>query len=492
MPGEECNQSLTNLMKPQRGWPLSAEAFTSELVKIADLIHYDGPVLSHFKSQSNKHYLFSWIDFNEDSNRWLVFETTLIHLYDYLTDAKSLAQIVSESYNNNVIIISTDANGTCADALLVPYDDLIPDYRPEVDSYFELAMSEEYEILFEAARADIAFAGHLQNLRAEAVRFRLAPFESRYASTIGANDIGSFLQKVTRSFKSYVEVRFLALFGDSFGQQEQALQTLSRLLDMAEPRSVFTQHGSFEIDLAVGVLPLIRVDSAIIDWQKHALQEYKRDVFDFEFSIDTQIPANLVGASDEQLRAIYLPIIQIANNPNYYVQTRLEKQTKYQKLNPVSQPASRRIAPSKPKNEEENVVVETELTNILLELQKGQDIRNISLRELRRAMISVSTGDQSSSTVSGFRTAEGQVIEFTESIDVNLSRIGDLYEASYAPLDISVLGVSGKAAMDSFYNELRKLYARLIHNQEERKEQREGLRTEREGRILDTFAGLFA
>ena len=55
-----------------------------------------------------------------------------------------------------------------------------------------------------------------------------------------------------------------------------------------------------------------------------------------------------------------------------------------------------------------------------------------------------------------------------------------------------MLGATGKAAMDAFYKELRKLYARFQRNQEDRTEQREGLRTEREGRILDAFAELLA
>ncbi|TVT40667.1 hypothetical protein FNT36_14460 [Hymenobacter setariae] len=477
-------------MKTQSGWPLSAEAFASGLVKQGDLIQYDGPILSHYTSRSKKkHYLFSWVDYDETYNRWLVLEATLVQLYDYLTNAISLADIFEDGYNNRVILLHTDASGTCSNGLLVPADELVADYQPDADSYYELAMPASYERYFENAKTDIEFAGHLQNLRAEAVRFRLAPFENRFASTIGAGDIGGFLQRVTRSFKSYVEVRFLFLFSGLFRGEEQMLSALSKVLNMAEPRSVFTKHGSFEIDLAVDILPLIQVDSAIIDWQKQALQEYKRDVFDFDFATNGR-PLNLLNATDEQLRAIYLPLIQIANNPNYYVETRIEKQTDYQVLKPVSRAISRQIAPAKPKTEETDVAIETELTNVLLELQKGQDIRNISLTQLRRAMISVSTGDQSSSTVSGFRTAEGQVLEFSESIDVSLSRIGDLYQASYTPWDISVLGATGKAAMDAFYNELRKLYARFQRNQEDRQEQRGGLRSEREGRILDAFGEL--
>lgn len=479
-------------MKAQPGWALSAEGFVSNLVKYGDLIAYDGPLLSHYISYPRaKHYLFSWLDYNDTDNRWLVLEVSYRHLYDYLTDVKSLADIFKEPYNSKVIVLSTNTEGVCSDALLVECEDLIADYVPEADSFYELAMPARYEQLFASEGSEISFALHLQNLRAAAVRFRLAPFEARFASTLGISDIGGFLQRVTRSLKSYVEVRFLADFRETYSQIEYALTDLGKVLNGVEPRGVNNAFGSFEIDLAIDPLPQgennLRME--LIDWQQHILHEYKRDVFDFNFYGDIRRPNSLASADDVQMRAIFLPIVQIANNQSYYVETQVEGQKTYKRLAPVTTSVRKRVLPAPPQVEDESV--RTELTSLLLELRTGQDPATISMPQLRRALLAVSTGDQTSIVVSSFRTAENQSVEFTEHIEISVSRVGDLYQASYAPLDISVLGINARAAMDSFYQQLRVLFTRLQRNSEDR-QRGEGLRSEKEGRILDALADLIA
>ena len=474
-------------MRAQRGWPLSAEGFASDLRKYGDLIAYDGPLLSHYVSSTQRHYLFSWIDYDETHNRWLVLEISLRHLYDYLTDAKSLADVYSQPYNSKVIILSTDAAGTCSDALLVHAEELLTDYVPEADSYYELAMPARYEKFFAEARLGIAFAAHLQNLRARAVRFRLAPFEARFASTLGANDIGGFLQRLTRSFKSYVEVCFLAQFHRAYSRIDYALTDLGKVLQGIVPRAVNNQFGSFEVDLAIDVLPQNDLLTDITKWQASILHAYKRDVFDFNFNGDAQRPSSLASANDEQIRAIFLPVVQIANNQSYYVETWQEGQKTYRRLSKITADARKRIIPPPPQPNLE--LVRTELTSLLMELEEGQDPTAMSRAQLRRALLAVSTGDQSTILVPGFQSAVGLSVDFTEPIEVTVSRVGNFYQASFAPLDIAVLGANARAAMEAFNQQLRVLFTRLQRNLEDR-QQGEGLRSEKEGRILDTLADL--
>lgn len=44
----------------------------------------------------------------------------------------------------------------------------------------------------------------IEEMRPKAVRFRLESVGEGYGTTLGANDIGSFLQRITRSFRSYL------------------------------------------------------------------------------------------------------------------------------------------------------------------------------------------------------------------------------------------------------------------------------------------------
>ena len=62
----------------------------SKLIKVADLIYYDGPLLSHYVSNKGENYLFYWVDVDNEYNRWVVsepifFNTTVFRKEKYAT-----------------------------------------------------------------------------------------------------------------------------------------------------------------------------------------------------------------------------------------------------------------------------------------------------------------------------------------------------------------------------------------------------------------------
>src|SRR5438046_1496284 len=61
-----------------------------EIKKVADLIYFDGPILSHFKDKHSKDILFYWVDHNDNYNRWIAFQIDEKQLYSYLLQHKSL------------------------------------------------------------------------------------------------------------------------------------------------------------------------------------------------------------------------------------------------------------------------------------------------------------------------------------------------------------------------------------------------------------------
>lgn len=467
---------------------MNADDFQQELVKVEDLVYYDGPLLSHYCTQAGKHYLFSFAEADDNANRWLVLEVTVAHLYDYLTDARTLRDICQQDYNSKLLVLDTNGEGDFVQVLFSEIGDLVPDYLPEEDSYFELAMPSSYDAFFEQHKAKVEYANYLASLRARAVHFLMKPSANRYGSTVSAHDAGGFLERFTKSYKSFFEVRFLALARSFYALEEELIKALEVVLEAVEPRIVYANKGSFEVDLAVDVLQTGTLPDELQVWQKQVLQEFKRDVFDFNFETATQLPASLAGAEPAQIRAVYLPMVQIANNRNYTVQARNSPAEPYTVLKPVTTQQQRDRLPGAPKADE--LVIETELTNILLELVKGQDPTRISLRELRKAMVAVSTGDHSTAFVAGLRSSEGEEITFTEPIEVTLVRDGNLYEASFEPLALKALGANAKAALDAFDRELRTLYTRYLLNRNDREQGREGLRSEREGRILTALEEL--
>jgi hypothetical protein len=65
-----------------------------KMIKIKDLIYFDGPLLSHFETIYNENFLFYWVDANQDFNRWLIFRTSEKLLDKYIEKKKSLFELM--------------------------------------------------------------------------------------------------------------------------------------------------------------------------------------------------------------------------------------------------------------------------------------------------------------------------------------------------------------------------------------------------------------
>ena len=55
----------------------NTQVIVDNLVKICDLLYYEGPWISLFKSNDD-YYIVKWCDVNEKYNTWIVFKITLI------------------------------------------------------------------------------------------------------------------------------------------------------------------------------------------------------------------------------------------------------------------------------------------------------------------------------------------------------------------------------------------------------------------------------
>ena len=58
-----------------KGTPLDALPF-GPLTHVRDLIYYDGPLLSEYKTEQGDPVIFNWCDCDELVNRWLVLRVT--------------------------------------------------------------------------------------------------------------------------------------------------------------------------------------------------------------------------------------------------------------------------------------------------------------------------------------------------------------------------------------------------------------------------------
>ena len=110
------------------------------LTKVADLIYFDGPLLSHFKNEYGDNYFYYWCDVNENFNRWLIFRVADKSLNGYLSGAISLRELIEKPSDGFVYLVDIDDDLEFHNLQMV--QDLSDDYLPEADSYFDRSLSE--------------------------------------------------------------------------------------------------------------------------------------------------------------------------------------------------------------------------------------------------------------------------------------------------------------------------------------------------------------
>lgn len=130
-------------MKKTKGFDIQFDF--SNFKKIADLIYFEGPLLSHYVSSKGDDYLFYWVDSDSINNRWLVLRVSIANLQRYIAGDVSLRELIESPNDGYLYQVDVDDAVRYHDVLLVQPADLPNEYLPATDSYyaFEPIPSEE-------------------------------------------------------------------------------------------------------------------------------------------------------------------------------------------------------------------------------------------------------------------------------------------------------------------------------------------------------------
>ena len=86
-------------MKVTKGYNMNFDI--KNLIKVSDLIFFDGPLLSHYISQRGENYLFYWVDVDDIANRWLIIRTDIFTIQEYLDKKITLYDVTSSRYSSS-------------------------------------------------------------------------------------------------------------------------------------------------------------------------------------------------------------------------------------------------------------------------------------------------------------------------------------------------------------------------------------------------------
>lgn len=109
----------------------------AELRKIADLIYFEGPLLSLFSDINGEKYLYYWCDVSDVCNRWLVLRISDKKLDLYLRKKISLRDVIIEPDDGLLHAIDIDQELRLSNVVVVSPKELPESYIPDEDSYYE-------------------------------------------------------------------------------------------------------------------------------------------------------------------------------------------------------------------------------------------------------------------------------------------------------------------------------------------------------------------
>lgn len=114
---------------------------------IADLIHFDGPLLSYYQDDHRGHYLYYWCDADDTFHRWLVVQIEEHLLRAFLIRQITLRRLFLRVARNKSFLLDTDSDGKPAQIVRVEMTDLPEEYLPTEETWYDASLSVFYDHL---------------------------------------------------------------------------------------------------------------------------------------------------------------------------------------------------------------------------------------------------------------------------------------------------------------------------------------------------------
>lgn len=358
-------------------------------VKISDLLEFEGPLLSHYKDKNGTDYFIYWVDFNETTNRWLLWKVTEKQIYDYLKGLKSLRTILLEKTKDHVFFIDSKGGlGEQYNEFLLSIPNSIPEgYLPKENSYYTLGVPKKYK-LFEDRVIPPGKDYYLQHLKENSIFFKLSYKEKTYGETITALDAAEFLTKFSNSFISFVEYDFINKYKGQFQSIESIDKKLREIRDNLKPRVVELEYNSFGVGISVDFISeqINNPDLGFMNWKKNIINTYKEEVIKQDFKQE-KTRERISQKYEVGIRSkIFGPFLDIISKEGFELQYSDYERSKFHEVKKLNKKLKENIIPKHTPEQQKNQK-NTELVTIVLEVEEGQDISSMSKKEIKKSLV---------------------------------------------------------------------------------------------------------
>jgi hypothetical protein len=353
------------------------------LKKESDLLFFDGPILSHFKDDVGKNYLFYWVDFDDTFNRWLIWKISDKELAYYLAGVSSLYDLLKDK--DYVFSVDIDGAVNFSNVQLVDLNWLPDDYLPEQTAYFLMEPEPKYEQLV----SDYELDEYVETLRNKAIYFILQPANLKYKSTVPVNEASRFLKSISNSIESFIQFEFSDNYKEKFSTQKSFNKALKEVINELTPRLVDLSFSSFKVGINSDTISGLKQNIQNFgEWRKNLIPKYKHEVVDLDYSDDKAVE-EITNKYPEAVREkIYDPIYQYTKNRDFKLFAQ-EKQTGIKKsLSKVKKENLNKIIPPKKQDIETPAKPKKKFIQGYFEVSEDEeDIRKAPKNELKTGLL---------------------------------------------------------------------------------------------------------
>ncbi|SFE98218.1 hypothetical protein SAMN05518672_113144 [Chitinophaga sp. CF118] len=424
----------------------------SGLRKVSDFLEHEGPILSHFVDKSNRNYLYYWVDFDGDYNRWLIWKVSFKKLIEYLKGHVSLKELMCEPNKDFIFSADLDRKLEFNNVIAIDIEDLPLAYIPEEDSFYTLPIPNLYLQLSEDRHEN----SYLELLKEKALYFTLEPNLPTFSTTVSAISASGFLKKISNSFLNFMEEDFFKTYRETITDFSRLKKIISQFKEILEPRVVYLQYSSFKVGLSTDSIKTLDQVSSYKEWQKSILDKYRNEVIDVNYNSEEELRNINKNYSEEARRKIFSPIIEILNDKDYHLTVTDQKHRfKRSFVGKISKEKQDILLP--PKIEEETFE-KKKLYSIVIEATEGEDFTKIKGKALQTGLLFSQELEKVEYPLNyaislGHRLKFKNQIKFWYYIDSQ-----NLYHAESEEFGIFIVAYSKEQIIKMFQDELIHLY----------------------------------
>jgi hypothetical protein len=428
------------------------------LNKIADLIEFEGPILSHFKDDKGKDYLFNWVDHDDTYNRWLIWKINSKQLYNFLKNHSSLKDLLLETNKDFVYSADIDQHLQYSNIHAIEINDIDIKYVPDENDMFAFDIPKVYELLIQEFEKD----PYLQVLKEKSIYFKWSTRKDaqRFVDTVGAADAGGFLTKISKSFLKYAEYSFYEKYRETIGDFSKLNKIITQLKEVLQPRVVDLAYGSFEVALSSDTINDID-GTKYYHWQNTILERYQNDVIDVDYSSPVELAIIKEQFPDEVRKDIFGPIISIINDSKYQLEVVNYKRTFKRNYSKITKLNEKYLVPEPIL--QDHIQENKKLYTIIFEAPEGaKDNIKFSKKQLQENTLFTQENDDANFEKSEF-IYDGLRLKLSNPLNCKLFLLADHYKLECDELNIKVEGSTSKEAFDqlekSVYEFFNSLYS---------------------------------